>query len=89
MHIEDIATKDDIKRLENKLDSLLSQLNNQAKDLTKRSGVKALFGWTDGQINYKMQNGYLKETIHYEKTPKGIKYFPNAIKALYDKIALT
>ena len=61
IYLEEIKTK--VERLEN---DLIPKL-----DLTKRSGVKKYLNISDSTIYQMMNDGRLKEGIHYKKTLKG------------------
>jgi predicted nucleotidyltransferase len=75
----EVVTKDDLNRLESKIDKLYSLLEKPV-DLTTRKGVKSYLDISDSQLSYRIRNGILQEGVHFVRDNNGYKFIPEKIK---------
>lgn len=80
-----IATKEDIDLLNKRFDMLFALINPRV-DLTVRKGVREYLGITDSTLSVMMNDGRLKQGVHFTKELKGkkskITFVESAIREL-------
>lgn len=81
-----IATIEDINRIESKLDTLLSLLDKPI-DLKTRDGVRRYLKLSDKQLQYRIDSGKLLEGVHFIKENGRLIFIPEKIKDFNSKMA--